>query len=165
MNERNFYGVIKPIFSFIVDIDVKDELDILNFLWIVEFQWFFIALSVRPGTHLAIKAHLLPNLILIKKYLKCAYIIAWSYYSVHLSFFISGLRWLCHLYRHCFPILPGRFCAIRLQFLAPFWPTNEKTKSSSYFVLNNQIFTQGPLISLGFKTFCHLWRHWTSVLV
>jgi hypothetical protein len=28
----------------------------------VEFQWFFIELSVLPGKHLAIKAHLFPNL-------------------------------------------------------------------------------------------------------
>ena len=28
----------------------------------VEFQWFLMALSVRPGMYLAISAHLLPNL-------------------------------------------------------------------------------------------------------
>jgi len=35
------------------------------FLFIVEFQWFFIALSVRPGKNLAIIAHLLPYLSII----------------------------------------------------------------------------------------------------
>jgi len=29
------------------------------------FQWFLIALSVRPGIRFAISAHLLPNIIII----------------------------------------------------------------------------------------------------
>ena len=33
-----------------------------SFRFIVEFQWFFIALSVLPGSHFAIKAHLFPTL-------------------------------------------------------------------------------------------------------
>ncbi len=36
---------------------------ILNFRFIVEFQWFLMALSVLPGNHLAIKAHLFPTLL------------------------------------------------------------------------------------------------------
>jgi hypothetical protein len=32
---------------------------------------------------------------------------------------ISGLRWLCHLSLHCFPDLPGRHRANRVQFLGP----------------------------------------------
>lgn len=35
---------------------------IRSFRFIVEFQWFLIALSVLPGSHFAIKAHLFPNL-------------------------------------------------------------------------------------------------------
>jgi hypothetical protein len=34
----------------------------LRFLLMVEFQWFLMELSVLPGRHLAMSAHLLPNL-------------------------------------------------------------------------------------------------------
>lgn len=34
----------------------------LSFLLMVEFQWFLMELSVRPGSNLAIRAHLFPNL-------------------------------------------------------------------------------------------------------
>lgn len=44
--------------------------------------------------------------------------------SVHLSLRMSGFKWLCHLSRHCLPILPGSFLEIALQFLAPFYLTN-----------------------------------------
>lgn len=66
---------------------------------IVEFQWFLIALSVRPGRSLAISAHLLPSCL-------CASISMLSSSSDHASFLIEGLRWLCHRSRHCLPILP-----------------------------------------------------------
>lgn len=65
----------------------------------VEFQWFLIALSVRPGRSLAISAHLLPSCL-------CASISMLSSSSDHASFLIEGLRWLCHRSRHCLPILP-----------------------------------------------------------
>lgn len=55
--------------------------------------------------------------------------------SVHLSLLISGFRWLCHRYLHCFPILPGSCLAIALQFFAPFPFTSLSTISSSYLVL------------------------------
>lgn len=100
----------------------------------VEFQWFLIALSVLPGSHLAIRAHRLPSLIKSRFYFLCASIIALSYYSVHLYFLISGFKWLCHLSLHCFPILPGRFLAIYVQFFAPCFITRLITSSSSYFV-------------------------------
>jgi len=54
--------------------------------------------------------------------------------SVHLYFLMSGFRWLCHLYRHCLPILPGKLLAIKLQFLAPCSSTNFITNSSSSLV-------------------------------
>lgn len=60
--------------------------------------------------------------------------IAMSSSSVHFSFLISGLRWLCHLYLHCFPILPGSCLATKLQFLAPLAITIFRTISSSSLV-------------------------------
>ena len=56
----------------------------------VEFQWFLIALSVRPGRRLAISAHLLPRS-------ECASRMIRSSSSVHGVFLIAGLRWLYHL--------------------------------------------------------------------
>jgi hypothetical protein len=41
--------------------------------------------------------------------------------------------------------------------LAPCWSTNERSIRSSISV-------QGPFTKEGLRTFCHLWRHWTSVL-
>lgn len=38
------------------------RLSCASFLEIVEFQWFLMALSVRPGKYLEINAHLFPNL-------------------------------------------------------------------------------------------------------
>jgi hypothetical protein len=61
-------------------------------LRIVEFQWFLIALSVRPGSRLAISAHLFPSS-------SCAARMVRSSSAVHGVFFISGFRWLCHLHR------------------------------------------------------------------
>ena len=58
----------------------------------VELKWFLMWLSVLPGSSFAISDHLFP-------YFKCAYIIFISSSSVHLFFFISGFRWLCHLQR------------------------------------------------------------------
>ncbi len=99
--------------------------------FIVEFQWFFIALSVLPGSHLAIRAHLLPTLHSNYNYFLCASIIAISYSYVHRSFLMSGFRWLCHRSLHCLPILPGKFFAMKLQFFGPCSPTRRMTSSSS----------------------------------
>lgn len=82
---------------------------------------------------------------------------------VHLSLEISGLRWLCHLSLHCLPIRPGNCLAMKLQFLAPCSATSCVTSSSSYVVFVWNKSTQGPLTRAGFRTFCHLCRHCTSV--
>ena len=58
--------------------------------------------------------------------------------SVQDVFLISGLRWLCHLSRHCFPIRPFKCLAINVQRLGPYLRTNSMTCSSSSFV-------QGPV--------------------
>lgn len=89
-------------------------------------------------------------------YILWASIIAKSSSSVQRSFFMSGFRWLCHLSRHCFPILPGRYSAIFDQFLGPFLFTSLMTISSSSLV-------QGPFTRFGLRTFCQRWRHCTSV--
>lgn len=46
-----------------------------------------------------------------------------------------GLRWLCHLSRHCFPILPGSNFAICDHFLSPNWFTNS-TRALKNHILN-----------------------------
>ena len=58
--------------------------------------------------------------------------------------------------RHCFPMRPGKAFAITDHFLAPWACTRSMTFASSSAV-------QGPLTSSGLSTFCHRWRHWTSV--
>ena len=65
------------------------------------FQWFLIALSVRPGRCLAISAHLFPCSL-------CARCRVSSSSSVHGSFLIDGSSWLCQRSRHCLPLRPGR---------------------------------------------------------
>lgn len=102
-----------------------------------------------PGSSFAISAHRLPRVV-------CASSIARSSSSFQASLQMSGFKWLCHLSRHCFPILPGRFEAIKDHFLAPYFLTNSITLRSSSVV-------HGPLTSDGLRTFCHLCRHWTSV--
>ena len=123
----------------------------LILLFILEFQWFLIVLSVLPSRRFAISAHLL----------------AWSLfkrYKIHSSsrvhavlLLITGFKWLCHLSRHYFPILPGRWLAITVHFWGPSKFTRCKRSLSSISV-------HGPFTRVGFNTFCHLWRHWTSVL-
>lgn len=70
--------------------------------------------------------------------------IAWSSSSVQRSFLISGFRWLCQRSRHCLPILPGKFLAIKLQFLGPCSKTNFITRSSSYLVCINGVLPRAP---------------------
>ena len=121
-----------------------------NRLFNVELKWFLIELSVLPGNSFAISAHLFPTL-------QCSLSMILSSSCVHFDRLMSGFRWLCHLSRHCLPILPVKEAAIILQFLAPFFLTISITIWSSSGV-------HGPLMSFGFRTFCHLCSHWTSVL-
>ena len=71
----------------------------------VAFQRFLIALSVRPGSKVAISAHLLPWLL-------CASTRTSSSLRVQPHFLMSGFRWLCHRSRHCFPMRPGSWEAM-----------------------------------------------------
>jgi len=120
------------------------------FFFIDEFQWFFIELSVQPSRYFAISAHLFPHPSWNKNKIH-------SSSSLHEFFLIKGFKWLCHHSQHCFPILPGRCSAMAVHLRGPAFSTRSVTSLSSSSV-------QGPLISFGFNTFCHLWRHWTSVL-
>lgn len=73
----------------------------------VLFQWFLMALSVRPGRCFAISAQRFP-------YFLCNARIFSSSSCVNAHFLIFGSRWLCHLKinnllylsRHCFPRRP-----------------------------------------------------------
>ena len=120
-----------------------------SFHFMVELKWFLMWLSVLPGRNLAISAHLLPKSL-------WAFIMISSSLSVHFPLLMSGFKWLCHLSLHCLPILPGKWLEMTLQFLGPYFLTIRITFMSSSGV-------HGPLTSSGFNTFCHLWRHCTSV--
>ncbi|KAI8470690.1 MAG: hypothetical protein J3K34DRAFT_419563 [Monoraphidium minutum] len=56
------------------------------------------------------------------------------------SFLTQGLSWLSHLRRQLFPVRPGMFLAIRLQFLGPCLATQRSRRASSSCV-------QGPRVS------------------
>lgn len=59
------------------------------FFFMVEFQWFLMELSVRPGSILVISAHLLPWAV-------CARNSTHSSWGIHSTFRMLGFRWLCH---------------------------------------------------------------------
>ena len=66
----------------------------LTFLFKVEFQWFFMLLSVLPGRYGAILAHLLPWTV-------CCSAKVMSSSRLHSPFLMVGSRWLCHLQWCC----------------------------------------------------------------
>ena len=68
-----------------------------SFLLMVLFQWFFMALSVRPGRNLLMRAQRLPKRL-------WASMMVISSSSVHLSFFILGSKWLWNLLSECIPL-------------------------------------------------------------
>lgn len=80
----------------------------------------------------------------LKRYLLCASMMASSSSSVHRSFLMSGLRWLCQRSRHCLPILPGKFLAMKLQFLGPWSRTSLRTRASSSLVCVAAELPRGP---------------------
>ena len=98
----------------------------------VEFQWFLMALSVRPERSLAMVAHLLSNL-------------AWARRMVSSSSGVKGRcstcgeSWLHHRRRHDLPDRPGMDLLMRDQLRAPWRPTRRCSASSSSGL-------QGPLI-------------------
>lgn len=96
----------------------------VTFFFIVEFQWFFMELSVRPGIIFVISAHFVPCAVWAKN--KTHY--SWSIQS---AFNIAGFKWLCHLSRHCFPSLPATNLAINDHLWGPYFSTNFLTRASS----------------------------------
>ena len=68
-----------------------------------EFQWFLIALSVRPGSIWAILAHLVP--------ICCtSSMISWSSSSVSSPLLTEGHTWLCHLRANDASMMTRRGC-------------------------------------------------------
>jgi hypothetical protein len=94
------------------------------FFFIVEFQWFFMELSVRPGSILVISAHLLPWAVCAKNRIH-------SSCSIHSTFRMLGFRWLCHRSLHCFPSLPSTNLAMKDHRCGPYFSTSLRTKLSS----------------------------------
>lgn len=94
-----------------------------TFFFIVEFQWFFIELSVRPGNIFVIYAHLLPCAI-------CARNKIHYYSNIHSDLRIEGFKWLCHLSRHCFPRRPGTNFAMNDHLWGPYFSTSFLTRLS-----------------------------------
>jgi hypothetical protein len=93
------------------------------FFFIVEFQWFFIELSVLPGSIFVISAHLFPCAVWARNN---------THYSwgIHSIFKMQGFRWLCHLSRHCLPSLPATNLAIKDHLWGPYLSTNFLTRLS-----------------------------------
>ena len=85
------------------------------------------ALSVRPGSFLAISAHLLPSD-------RCSFMMMPSSFAVHGPFLMPGLSWLCHRSRHCLPLRPLSFAATVAQLPGPCLRTIAATLRSSSWV-------------------------------
>lgn len=83
-----------------------------------------MALAGLPGNNLAIWAHWFP-------YWEWCSIMILSSAADQGSFFTVGSKWLYHLSLHCLPIRPGKFCAIRDHFLAPYSATRSRNFWSS----------------------------------
>jgi len=130
---------------------VNSSLISLILFFMLEFQWFFIVLSVLPSRMFAMSAHLFARSLFSKNKIHSSSGVQFAYR------FIIGFRWLCHLSLHCLPILPGRWFAITVHFWGPSMLTRWSSSLSSMSV-------HGPLTRLGLSTFCHLCRHCTSVL-
>ena len=110
-----------------------------------------MVLSVLPSRTLAMSAHLFAWSLFRRKRIHSSSRVHWE------LLFIIGFKWLCHLSRHCFPILPGRWLATWVHFWGPSMLTSCNRSLSSISV-------QGPLTRFGFRTFYHLCKHCTSVL-
>ena len=121
-----------------------------NFLWIVEYQWFLMSLSDRPGNCLAMFAHLFP-------WCSCKAIKIASSSSVHSPFLSSGSRWLTYRSRHCLPCLPGRWAAI-FAHLRPY-----SALLSRRILSSSTVQEPFPLITGGLDRLCHLVKQSNAV--
>eukprot|EP00964_Phaeocystis_antarctica_P006952 scaffold3756_cov60-Phaeocystis_antarctica.AAC.2 len=78
----------------------------------IEFHRFLIALSVRPGKSLTISDQRVPS--------SCTFrMMAASSSTDQSDLSTSGLRWLCHRSRHCFPERPTICLPTALQRILP----------------------------------------------
>lgn len=95
--------------------------------FILQFHWFLIVLSLRPGMNYEIADHFLPKALTQR---------ARSQYSCiyQCDLVTPSRRWLCHLSRHCLPERLGRKLAISAQCTGPLSCTFCFSKSSSSFV-------------------------------
>lgn len=111
-----------------IDEDEEDEEDCSSIrFFMVEFQWFLMALSERPGRNFAISAQRFPMR-------ECRSRRILSSSSLHAVFFMSGFKWLCQRSRHCLPKRPRRCLAISDQRFGPNFCTSSITLASSSFV-------------------------------
>mmetsp|Transcript_11406 Transcript_11406/g.38894 ORF Transcript_11406/g.38894 Transcript_11406/m.38894 type:complete len:333 (-) Transcript_11406:78-1076(-) len=96
----------------------------LNCCRSAEFQWFFTALSVRPGSNFAISAHLLPYRLWPSSRMA-------SSSALHASFLMLSSSWLCHRSRHCLPLRPSKWEDIRVHCCVPKRLTRSRSLLSS----------------------------------
>ena len=90
----------------------------------VEFQWFLMALSVRPGRRRAMVAHLLP-------WMEWARRICWSSQSEKGRWWTCGLSWLHHRRRHDLPERPAISLLMAVQLRGPKACTRRRRHASS----------------------------------
>lgn len=102
----------------------------------VEYQWFLIALSVRPGNNLAISAHRFPRRAWAAR-IKCVSS------ARHGALSMSGSRKLSHRVRHCLGVRPGKRAAMLAQRLVPQWRTKRTITASSWAVQGRRL--SGPV--------------------
>ena len=86
----------------------------------VEFQWFLMALSVRPSSFLAMLAHLFP-------YTLCQRMMVMSSSSVNGCLFTAGLSWLHQRSRQLLLDRFGKLWAISDQLRAPCLATSSRS--------------------------------------
>lgn len=95
--------------------------------FILQFHWFLIVLSLRPGMNYDIADHLLPNAFTHKANIQ-------YYRASQAPFDTPSLKWLCHRYLHCFPVRLFKQDAISAHWVAPIYITFAFNSSSSSFV-------------------------------
>jgi hypothetical protein len=83
----------------VLELPVSISMSSMFFFFMVEFQWFLMELSVRPGSILVISAHLLPCAVWARKSTH-------SSWGIHSTLRMLGFRWLCQRSRHCLPSRP-----------------------------------------------------------
>lgn len=90
---------------------------------ILQFQWFLMVFSGRPGRKREMEDHLFPKACTPSTNTH-------SSHSLHSCLVTPSFKWLCHLSRHCFAFLPSNWEAMNDQSLAPLISTKERNISS-----------------------------------